>query len=175
MTRSIQQIDSAVAELEKGAKDYQDWRKEASSLKTEFTAFAIAAGVASADIKLFKADWALFDFTDKLKRFTLNARGDIDLQREAAKRRLEAATNSRNQINTIRQDAQRHNIDVNDRSRLQDELRKLEQQAVKAEAAAEKHMARVVKLRMEAERTTNAVSTLEERMMRAAGGMGSLA
>ncbi|MFI6516851.1 hypothetical protein ACIBF1_14920 [Spirillospora sp. NPDC050679] len=56
-------------------------KAEGVGFKPELLGIAIAAGIASMDIKLFKADFAYFDFSDYFKRFSHAAKTDPEQRR----------------------------------------------------------------------------------------------
>lgn len=68
---TVDSLDKRVGKLE---NEFQSAvrKEEITGIKAELLGLAAAAGALSSDFKIFKADWALFDATDFLRRFTLN-------------------------------------------------------------------------------------------------------
>ncbi|GAA0938074.1 hypothetical protein [Actinocorallia libanotica] len=65
---------------------------EINGIKGEITAIALSLGLASMDIKIIKADYAVFDFSKHLERFSYFGRAkDPTVQREIAQKKLRKA------------------------------------------------------------------------------------
>ncbi|MQY07752.1 hypothetical protein [Actinomadura macrotermitis] len=142
------------------ATELSAFKGEATGIKPELLLAAVAVGMASFDFKFLKADFAVLDYTDRLKRYALTSRNDPEELRNRARTSIDKNRNREKEIKNYEKII-RENPDTKAAIEAAKEIEKLRVKIESEERKIDKYTKRIAKVRVDAEATEDALESLE--------------